>query len=56
VTSRSDSLSDTTDGEAARDDLAAARCRLKSFLLRHDIRYEGTARRGLPTCAGSRAW
>ena len=32
--------------EAARDDLTAARCRLKSFLLRHDIRYEGTARWG----------
>lgn len=32
--------------EAARDELCAARCRLKSFLLRHDIRYEGTARWG----------
>ena len=29
--------------EDARDDLNAARFRLKSFLLRHDIRYEGRA-------------
>jgi transposase len=32
--------------EAARDDLARARHRLKSFLLRHDVRYEGTANWG----------
>lgn len=32
--------------EAARDDLNAARYRLKSFLLRHDVRYEGSARWG----------
>ena len=30
--------------EAARDDLNRARQRLKSFLLRHDVRYEGQAR------------
>jgi len=29
--------------EAARDDLNAARYRLKAFLLRHDVRYEGKA-------------
>jgi len=49
--------------EAARDELNAARYRLKSFLLRHDIRYEGRANWGpahrrwlasivLPTPAG----
>lgn len=32
--------------EAARDDLNNARHRLKSFLLRHDIRYEGRANWG----------
>jgi transposase len=32
--------------EAARDDLCAARFRLKAFLLRHDIRYEGSANWG----------
>lgn len=34
--------------EAARDDLNSARHRLKSFLLRHDVRYDGRANWGGP--------
>lgn len=34
--------------EAARDDLNVARYRLKAFLLRHDVRYEGRADWGGP--------
>jgi transposase len=57
----------TTEDEAIRDltraredavkDIKSAKFRLKAFLLRQDIRYEGRANWGpAPTCAGSAAW
>ena len=54
------------DDEAVRDlvraredalkDLKAATARLKAFLLRQDIRYEGRANGARPLCAGWPRW
>lgn len=42
--------------EDAIRDLKAAKSRLKAFLLRQDLRYEGRATWGQPICAGSLRW